>query len=175
MAQDAYSGAAQESMQGSPFPRVCMHTPDPERPQSQCPDRAELVETAARRLPVARPCLTKAHQVHRKRLGRKRQLAIPNAGDLVLVSSRLTQQQEKGERKLGQRWFGPSGIIKSTGGVGYVVDCPSSMRLHCAVNMCSWAGVACPPATRACSPEKETPTAAALPQALADRGGNAVG
>ncbi|PHJ17295.1 retrotransposon nucleocapsid related, partial [Cystoisospora suis] len=85
---------------------------------------------------MAKTCLTKAQQVQKRNFDRGRQHEIFGVGDLVFVSSRLLRQQEKGERKLGHKWFGPFSISKRISDVAYVVDFPPSMRLHRTVNIC---------------------------------------
>lgn len=55
MAGYAYDSAIHESAQASPFSLVYIQTPDdfPARPQSECENPVDLVETAAQRLALA--------------------------------------------------------------------------------------------------------------------------
>ncbi|XP_058753077.1 uncharacterized protein LOC131626262 [Vicia villosa] len=77
--------------------------------------------------------LRKSRATMEKQANKKRQDVTFTEGDFVLMKLQPYRQQtvhRRQSQKLSQRYFGPFRIIKRTGNVTYLLDLPSSSRIH---------------------------------------------
>ncbi|PHJ26048.1 retrotransposon ty3-gypsy subclass [Cystoisospora suis] len=137
MAEFAYNSAVHESTQASPFSLVYVEPPEdfPELPQSTERSRNVALQEAAARLEAARRNLIKAQEAQKRNYDRVHRHEVLQAGDLVMVSSRLLRGHGIREKKLSPRWEGPFTVLKRVNDLAYVVDFPPWMRLHRTVNI----------------------------------------
>ncbi|PHJ23029.1 dna rna polymerases superfamily protein [Cystoisospora suis] len=137
VAEFAYNSAVHESTQASPFSLVYVEPPDdfPELPQSEETSLNDALQKAAARLALAKDNLVKAQEAQKKNYDRTRKHEVLQAGDLVMVSTRLLRGHSTREKKLAPRWEGPFKVLKRVNDLAYVVDFPPSMRVHRTVNI----------------------------------------
>lgn len=129
----AVNNSVQESTKETPF--TLNYGFDPSSPlnldlQVKSGSAQDMAKQLQQRLADAKLAIQKAQNRQRQQANKKRDFAMYNTGDLVLLNTKNFRFKSTGVRKLMPRWCGPFKVEKAIGLVAYRLELPPNLRMH---------------------------------------------
>jgi Chromo (CHRromatin Organisation MOdifier) domain len=129
----AINNAVQDSTKHTPF--MLNYGYDPYTPLTldvnvKSAPAQSIASELQQKLADAKLAIRAAQDRQRQQADKKRQFAMYNTGDLVLLNTKNFKFKSTGVRKLMPRWCGPFKVLAAVGIVAYRLELPANLKMH---------------------------------------------